>query len=154
MKNDLTTFKKGEMLTKMLVFATNSHAGQYDKGNNPYILHPLAVMNILNSSDEELNCIALGHDIVEDCKVSYSELRDIGFTDRIIEGIKCLTKVPGETYDEYKDKVKSNPDAIKVKIADLTHNTDIRRLKGATEKDMARTARYYKFFLELIALTN
>lgn len=142
-------FKKGELLTKMLVLATNSHAGQNDKGGNPYILHPIAVMHILRSTDEELNCIAIGHDVVEDCGISYSQLKEMGFTDRIIDGIKCLTKVPGETYDEYKAKVKSNPDAIKVKIADLTHNTDISRLKGVEAKDMARVERYFKFYLEL-----
>ena len=38
------TFKKGELLNKMLVLATNSHAGQFDKGGNPYILHALSVM--------------------------------------------------------------------------------------------------------------
>jgi guanosine-3',5'-bis(diphosphate) 3'-pyrophosphohydrolase len=146
------SFKKGVLLSKMLVLATNSHAGQFDKGDNPYILHPLAVMNILRSDDEELNCIALGHDIVEDCKVSYSQLKELGFTDRIINGIKCMTKVPGETYEEYKAKVKSNPDSIRVKIADLTHNTDIKRLKGVEPKDIARMEKYFKFYIELTNL--
>lgn len=145
----MSEFKRGELLTKMLVLATNSHAGQYDKGGNPYILHPLAVMNILRSNDEELNCIALGHDVVEDCAVTYTQLRELGFTDRIIEGIRCLTKIPGESYDEYREKVKSNPDAVKVKIADLTHNTDISRLKGVSPKDMARIEKYFKFYVEL-----
>ena len=146
------TFKKGEMLSAMLVLATNSHAGQFDKGDQPYILHPLAVMSILRSDDEELNCIALGHDIVEDCGISYSQLREMGFSERVIDGIRCMTKIPGESYDEYRSKVKSNIDSTKVKIADLTHNTDIRRLKGTTAKDMARVERYFKFYLELNAL--
>lgn len=42
---------RGEMLGKMLVLATTGHAGQFDKGGKPYILHPLAVMNILNTYD-------------------------------------------------------------------------------------------------------
>jgi len=36
-----------------------------------------------------------------------------------------------------------------VKMADLRHNSDIRRLKGVSEKDIARIAKYHKFFLEL-----
>lgn len=148
------SLKKGELLNKMLVLATNRHAGQFDKGGNPYILHPIAVMHLLENPDEEQQCIALGHDIVEDCGVTYTELRDAGFTNRIIDGIACLTKVPGESYDEYKAKVKSNPDAIKVKIADLRHNTDIRRLKGVSPKDMARMERYFHFYMELITLQN
>ncbi len=138
----------------MLVFATNKHAGQFDKGGNPYILHPIAVMHLLGNADEELRCIAIGHDIVEDCGVSYAELREMGFTERIISGIACLTKVPGETYDEYKAKVKSNVDSVKVKIADLTHNTRIDRLKGVSEKDMARMEKYFKFYVELISLES
>ncbi len=140
---------KGELLNKMLVLATNAHAGQYDKGGKPYILHPLKVMHYLKSEDEELQCIALGHDVIEDTKVTYIQLRELGITERIIEGIKALTKVPGETYDEYKERVFANEDAMRVKMADLRHNTDIRRLKGVTEKDIARVAKYHMFYLEI-----
>ena len=146
------TFKKGELLNKMLVLATNRHAGQFDRGGQPYILHPIAVMHILDSKDEEIQCIAVGHDMVEDTGVTYNELKELGFTDRIIEGIKSLTKIPGETYEEYKQKVKSNPDAVKVKISDLKHNTRIDRLKGVSAKDMARMERYFNFYIELISL--
>ncbi len=138
----------------MLVLATNAHSNQYDRGGNPYILHPLKVMHYLRSDDEELQCIALGHDIIEDTSVTYSQLKVEGFTDRIINGIRCLTKLPGETYDEYKLQVMSNQDAIKVKMADLRHNSDIRRLKGVTEKDIARVAKYHQFYLELQNLQN
>jgi (p)ppGpp synthase/HD superfamily hydrolase len=140
---------KGELLNKMLVLATNAHAGQYDKGGKPYILHPLKVMHYLKSEDEELQCIALGHDVIEDTKVTYVQLRELGITDRIIEGIRALTKIPGETYDEYKERVFANEDAMRVKMADLRHNTDIRRLKGVTEKDIARVTKYHMFYLEI-----
>lgn len=141
--------KKGELLGKMLVIATNAHAGQYDRGGNPYILHPMKVMHYLKSDDEELQCIALGHDVIEDTNVSYKDLREAGMTDRIIDGIRALTKQPGQTYEEYKDGVFANRDAMLVKMADLRHNTDIRRLKGVTEKDIARMAKYHTFFMEL-----
>lgn len=144
--------KKGEMLNKMLVLATNRHSGQFDRGGNPYILHPLKVMYFLNTEDEELQCIALGHDVVEDTDTTYQELREIGFSERIVKGIQSLTKMPGETYDQYKAKVKANPDAIKVKMCDLRHNTDIRRLKSVTEKDIARTEKYNRFYQELQVL--
>lgn len=143
--------KKGELLNKMLVLATNAHAGQFDKGGKPYILHPLKVMHYLRSEDEELQCIALGHDIVEDTDVTYRQLAEEGFTERIINGIRALTKVPGETYDEYKERVFASEDAMRVKMADLRHNTDIRRLKGVTEKDIARAAKYQMFYLEIQA---
>lgn len=142
------------MLDKMLVIATNAHAGQFDRGGNPYILHPLKVMHYLKTDDEELMCMALGHDVVEDTKVTYRDLRDAGISDRVIAGIRALTKLPGQTYDEYKEGVFANVDAMRVKMADLRHNTDIRRLKGITEKDIERMVKYQKFYLELQARLN
>ncbi len=146
--------KKGELLGKVLVLATNAHAGQFDRGGNPYILHPLKVMHYLKSSDEELQCIALLHDVIEDTKTTWQDLRDIGCPDRILAAVMALTKMPGQSYNEYKEVVFANVDAMKVKLADLRHNTDIRRLKGVTEKDIARMAKYNQFFMEIQAKLN
>jgi guanosine-3',5'-bis(diphosphate) 3'-pyrophosphohydrolase len=143
--------RKGEMLAQMLHIATTAHHGQFDKGGNPYILHPLKVMHYLKSDDEELMCMALGHDVIEDTSVTYKDLREAGISERVITGIRALTKQPGQTIDEYKEGVFANPDAMKVKMADLRHNTDIRRLKGVTEKDITRMAKYHTFYMELKA---
>lgn len=141
--------KKGELLGKVLVLATNAHAGQFDKGGKPYILHPLAVMSLLNSDDEELQCMALLHDVIEDTKTTWKDLEEIGCSRRIIDAVRALTKMPGQSYDEYKEVVFQNKDAMLVKMADLRHNTDIRRLKGVSQKDIDRLAKYNRFFLEL-----
>lgn len=141
--------KRGEMLDKMLHIAVNAHHGQFDKGGSPYILHPLKVMHYLKTDDEELMCMALGHDVIEDTSTTYKDLRDAGISERVIEGIRALTKVPGETLEEYKERVFASYDAMRVKMADLRHNTDIRRLKGVTEKDIARMAKYNVFYLEI-----
>ena len=141
--------KKGEMLGKALVLATNAHAEQMDKGGNPYILHPLAVMALLNTDDEELQCIALLHDAVEDTKTTYKELRDAGMGERVILGVRAMTKQRGQTFDEYRDGIFENKDAMLVKRADLTHNSDIRRLKGVSPKDIDRMVKYHKLFLEI-----
>ena len=143
--------RKGEMLGKMLVLATNAHAGQFDRGGNPYILHPLKVMHYLKTDDEELMCMALGHDVVEDTGTTFKDLRDAGMSERVIAGIRALTKMPGQTYEEYKEAVFANKDAMRVKMADLRHNTDVRRLKGVSEKDLARMAKYLQFFSEIKA---
>ena len=141
--------KKGEMLNNMLLLATTAHAGQYDRGGAPYILHPMKVMHYLKTKDEELMCIALGHDVIEDTKTTYADLVDAGMSLRVINGIKALTKQPGQTYDEYKEIVFQNEDAMRVKLCDLRHNTDIRRLKGVSEKDIERMAKYQRFYLEI-----
>lgn len=146
--------KKGEMLGKMIVIATNAHNGQFDRGGNPYILHPLRVMSFLKTTDEELQCIAVGHDVIEDTSVTYQDLRDAGISERVIEGIRALTKQPGQTLAEYKECVFASRDAMQVKLCDLRHNSDIRRLKGVTDKDIARIAKYHQFYLEIQARIN
>ena len=100
--------KKGELLGKVLVLATNAHAGQFDRGGKPYILHPLKVMHYLKTDDEELQCIALLHDVIEDTDTSWKDLEAIGCTSRVIAGVRVLTKMPGQTYDEYKLEVFAN----------------------------------------------
>jgi guanosine-3',5'-bis(diphosphate) 3'-pyrophosphohydrolase len=146
--------RKGELLGKVLVLATNAHAGQFDRGGNPYILHPIKVMHYLKTDDEELQCIALLHDVIEDTKTTWQDLQDIGCTARVISGVRVLTKMPGQTYDEYKKEVFANLDAMKVKACDLRHNTDIRRLKGVTQKDIDRMAKYNQFYLEIQSRLN
>ena len=147
----MTQLKKGEMLSRMIVLATNAHAGQFDRGGRPYILHPLAVMQLLENPDEEQQWIAVGHDVVEDCGVTWTQLREAGMSERVIEGIRRLTKIPGQSAEEYEAEVLGSVDSRKVKKADLTHNTDIRRLKGVSPKDIARTAKYYELFMKICA---
>lgn len=143
--------KPGEMLSKMITLATELHAGQYDKGGRPYILHPLTVMHRLRTDDEELQCIAVGHDLIEDTSISSTNLEMMGFSPRVVMGIYDLTKYDGDSELDYRKRVKSNPDAIRVKIEDLRHNSDIRRLKGVRPKDIERMVRYHEFYLELKA---
>lgn len=139
----------GRLLSKMIMRAAERHAGQFDRGGQPYILHPLKVMHYLKSEDEELNCIAVGHDLIEDTGDRYQDLAK-EFGHRVAIGINCLTRQPGQSEGDYRAWVKSREDAILVKMADLRHNSDIRRLKGVTEKDIQRMVKYHEFYLELV----
>lgn len=136
-------------LAYAIALSAERHKDQFDKAGMPYILHPLKVMHYLKSDDPELMAIAVLHDIVEDTPTTYQELRDLGLSERVINGVKLLTKVPGQTHQEYVAGIKSSRDAIRVKLADLRHNTDIRRLKGVTEKDARRLDKYVKMAHEL-----
>lgn len=106
-------------------------------------------MHYLKSDDEELQAIAVLHDVIEDTDVTYQDLRDVGMSERVIEGVRCLTKVKGQTSEEYLQVICSNRDAMLVKLADLRHNTDIRRLKGVTEKDIKRVEKYHKMYTHI-----
>jgi len=141
--------KRGTMLSTAIRIATNAHDGQYDRGGMPYILHPLKVMHYTKSQDEELQTIAVLHDVVEDSDVSWLDLQEAAMSARVISAVRALTKVPGQSYDEYRDAVFANRDAMIVKLADLRHNTDIRRLKGVTIKDRERMARYHEFAFDI-----
>lgn len=147
--------KKGELLSIAIKIAVDAHFGQFDRGGNPYILHPLHVMDELakDKEDEEVQAIGVLHDAVEDNKnITYHYLKELGIPDRVVAGVRCVTKVPGETAEEYQERVISNPDAIKVKKKDLAHNSDLTRLKGITDKDIARNAAYMKFYYRLTTL--
>lgn len=140
------------LLANAIALASEKHKGQFDKGGMPYILHPLKVMHYLKSDDLELMAMAVLHDVVEDTDVTFQDLRELGMSERVIVGVKALTKMPGQTPEEYLAGIKANPDAIKVKLADLRHNMDARRLKGVTEKDRARLDKYAKMYWELKGL--
>lgn len=138
-----------KMLSDMIMLATHAHEGQFDRGGKPYILHPLAVMHMLNSDDEELMCIAVGHDLLEDTSLTSTDLYEHGFSVRVVKGIQALTRYSFETYTMYKSKVFSNRDAMLVKLCDLRHNSDITRLNGVSEKNLARVAKYHQFYFEI-----
>lgn len=80
---------KQTRVSDMLMFVTQKHYGQFDRGGKPYIFHVLAVAHKLRTDDEELFCIALGHDVLEDTDATVDDLKAIGMTDRIIDGI-CI----------------------------------------------------------------
>jgi (p)ppGpp synthase/HD superfamily hydrolase len=143
--------KHNEMLMSMLRAAVEGHDGVYDKGGQPYFFHVYHVMTRLHTDDPELKCIALGHDLIEDTDLTDADLIIMGFNDRVIDGIRALTKIPGESYDDYRNKVMGNRDAMLVKMQDLRHNMDIRRLKGTRPKDYERIERYQKFYVEIKA---
>ena len=147
--SDEFTLSGAEALSAMIRLASCEHQDQYDKGGNPYILHPLAVMHMNPNFDWDQKCIAVGHDLIEDTPVTESLLKEMGFNSRVVAGIVALTKIKGELYETYKNRVKANPDAIKVKMCDLRHNSDITRLKGIGPKDFERIKKYQIFYTEL-----
>ncbi|MNY25992.1 hypothetical protein D3C86_1598100 [compost metagenome] len=118
------------------------------------MLHLLKVMHYAKTEDEDLQCIALGHDLFEDTAVVPTTLRNMGFSERVIDGIDNLTKRLAEPEDEYITRIMRSRDSIVVKLADLRHNSDIRRLKGLREKDFERMQKYHRMYLTLTEAMN
>lgn len=120
--------------------AKAAHNGQLDKGGNDYINHPVAVAESVSTEEEQI--VALLHDIVEDTPMTLENLREQGFSEQVVKAVDCLTKRDGESLKIYLGRVKQNPLARTVKLADLAHNSDLRRIPAPTEKDLSRTRRY------------
>lgn len=140
-------------LATAIALAADRHRSQVDKGGRPYILHPLKVMHYIRAEDDEdLQCIAVMHDLLEDTDTTFEELVSLGFSDRVIAALRLLTRMPGQTEAEYMAGVLTSTDAVQVKLADLRHNSDIRRLKGIGPKDVERMKRYHAAYLRLRSL--
>lgn len=138
-----------KMLGKAILIATQAHNGQFDRGGNPYILHPYRVMSRLVGECLEIQQAAILHDVVEDSDITIEDLRKEGFSERVLHTLSLLTKVDGQDYDEYIQAICECYDAIVVKMEDIKDNSDITRLKGLTEKDFKRMEKYQRSFVLL-----
>ena len=133
------------MLNRAIEIAAKAHAGQVDKGGNPYIMHPLRVMVIFcGDSDETTKICAVLHDVVEDTDVTLEDLRAEGFSDEVITALDCLTKREGESYDDFISRILMNMIACKVKYGDLIDNSNLTRIPNPTAKDRERIVKYNK----------
>lgn len=118
-----------------IALAAEKFVGVYDKSGEPYILHCLQVMNNVKKwNDVELEIAAVLHDIVEDTDVTFEDLEELGYSPRVIKIIKHVTIEDGISYDDEISRICNDQDSIKVKMADLEHNSSILRLKGIRQK--------------------
>lgn len=139
-----------EQLSVAIMIAASLHQNQFDKGGRPYVLHVLKVMHYLkDKDDDELSCMAVLHDTKEDCGIDDAYLQRHGLSSRVIDGITRLTKVKDQHPEYYLKGILESYDACRVKLADLRHNTDIRRLKGLREKDLQRMAKYHAMHTQI-----
>lgn len=128
-----------------------AHKNQVDKSGMPYVFHPFHLAEQMQ--DEDTTIVALLHDVIEDTECTIDDLRDKGFSDKVIDAISLMTHDSSVPYMEYVAQIKTNPIAKVVKLADLKHNSDMTRLESITAKDEAR-AEKYRSAIELIAGEN
>lgn len=143
-------------LGSAIALAAEKFEGKYDKSGEPYILHCLAVReNVKKWNDPELEIAAVLHDIIEDTNVTLYDLKGLyGFSERVCNMISDVT-FPKCTTDEYLARILNvvckSQDSIKLKMADLEHNSLILRLKGIADSDMERIKKYHKAYYILKA---
>jgi (p)ppGpp synthase/HD superfamily hydrolase len=129
-------------LNEAIALAAKAHEGQVDKLGQPYILHPLRVMQAMETDDERI--VAVLHDVVEDTHISLATLRELGLPDGLLAAVDAITRVVGEPYmPDYIERIAGNPIARKVKLADLADNLSVTRSPQDANAP-TRRARYRK----------
>ncbi len=136
------------IIEKSLAIALDAHTGHVDKANQPYILHPIRVMNKMNNEIEM--SVAILHDVVEDSSLSFEQLQAKGISKEVVEILRHLTKSRKESYDEFIERVMKNKVAVKVKIEDIKDNMDINRLPNVSEVDLNRLQKYHRALKRLM----
>ena len=129
---------------KAEIIARKAHAGQVDKAGEEYFNHPKRVADNFYEDDKVI--VALLHDVIEDTDITLDYLKKEGFSDAVLAALDAITKREGESYDQFIQRVKDNPIALKVKMADLRDNMNTLRLPVLTEKDLQRIAKYHKAY--------
>lgn len=99
---------------------------------------------MLKFHDEDERIVSVLHDVVEDVCVSLDELWGLGLCESIVEAIDCLSKRPGERYEDFIQRLSSNKLAKRVNIEDIRENLDITRLCSFGDEDFIRTVKYHK----------
>ena len=132
-----------DLTRKAVSIMYKAHKDQLDKSGVPYVFHPWHVAEQM--ADEESCAAALLHDVIEDTDITAEELLEAGISERVVEAVKLLTHDDSEPYLEYVARIKNDPIARAVKLADLAHNSDVTRFAvPMTDKDMARLEKYKK----------
>ena len=132
------------LIYKSLEIVTRVFNDKVDKGGFPYVIHLLKVYSGVNDYTEKV--CALLHDIIEDTDVTYDDLRNVGYNEEIIDILTILTKLKGEDYRDYINRIinSGNVHAMHIKMADLRHNMDSGRIKNPNTNDYERITKRYE----------
>ena len=127
---------------KALRISFDAHKDQVDKSGMPYVYHPFWVAEQMTTEAE--TCVALLHDVVEDTGITLDDLARAGFPAEVLDALRLLTHDPSVPYMDYVREIKKNPIARRVKLADLTHNSNPDRMDEVDEQMKARYEKYRK----------
>lgn len=106
-------------IQRAMNIAVIAHRGQTRTDGSPYIKHPSRVADAVEA---RLKPIAWLHDVVEDTRVTLEDLKVEGFPSYIVDAVDLLTHRKSDSNIAYWTKIKANPDATAVKLADVNDN--------------------------------
>jgi len=130
------------LFDKAVRLATKWHEGQKRWGGEPYIIHPLAVAELVDTYmyGETARIVAVLHDTIEDTDATVSDIKR-EFSDKIGNAVWAMSHQQGEDYGAYYARVAGNPIAIDVKLADIKHNMSTLNYDGKQDKKLTRVRR-------------
>lgn len=129
-------------IERAVEIAAREHAGDTDKGGDPYLFHPLRLMFAVSTPAEKMAAVL--HDVVEDTPVTLDDLKNEGFPVEVVVAVEALTKRTGETRVDAATRAAANPIARVVKLADVTDNMDLGRISDPKDSDFDRLKEYAK----------
>ena len=124
-----------ELIDRAVRYAQEQHEGQKRKDGSPYIIHPLAVAEIVAEMGLDTDAIlgALLHDCIEDTSTTHDEIAKLFglVVAELVEGVTKLTRVEYSTLEEQQMEnlrkmfmaMSKDIRVILIKIADRLHNT-------------------------------
>jgi len=136
--------ESAERIRRAFEFARDAHEGQKRKNGEPFIIHPLAVAQLLAEMGMDCESIMAGllHDVIEDTSVSYDEMKArFGVSvANLVDGVTKLTRMPSATYEEEENEnlrklfmaMAKDIRVIIIKLNDRLHN--LRTLQYVTER--------------------
>lgn len=120
--------------------AEHAHEGQKRSSSEPYIIHPLAVADILLDlgMDTDTICVGLLHDVVEDTDYTLDDIRKKFGQDvaMLVDGVTKLTRIP--TFDKEQQQAEN---VRKILLA-MSHDIRVMIIKLADRIHNMRTLRY------------
>ena len=154
--------KRIEIITKAFNFANQAHKGIKRRSGEPYIMHPLAVAQIVCNEiglGSTSICAALLHDVVEDTDYTVEDIENI-FGPKIAQIVDGLTKISGGIFgdrasaqaENFKKLLLTMSDDIRViliKIADRLHNMRTLRFDACPTSNSKLQARHLYIYAPL-----
>lgn len=138
------------LIDRARLIAEKAHAGQVDKSGHPYIEHVARVADRVEGGVEK--AVAWLHDVLEDTLLEAPDLRYKGMPEEVVQAVLAITHRPHEPRVDYYVRVKADPYALAVKLADVADNSDPARLAQLDDATRERlTAKYAKARAALLA---
>jgi hypothetical protein len=134
--------------------ATSAHAGQVDKAGAPYINHPRRVVARLIvkrvAQSDIYQAAGWLHDVLEDSPLLAEDLLERRIPVQVVAAVEAVTRRMGEPSDDYYARVRANPLALEIKLADIADNSDPDRLALLEPATAGRLRAKYSHAVEVL----